>query len=295
MTTRSVGLLLQLARLLPRRVIKMVARQQWRSTWAKRWYNRLADRFRGKDAVIHRGVGAGLHFNTGPSHAGYVLGTSEPLMQAAFSHLIKPGMAVYDLGAHVGFFTVIASRLVGPEGDVISCEPLPDNVEMIEYNVRLNQFTNVRTFTTAIGDRDGEARFHVSAVPSWGRLEGTGQLDQKVDVISVPIARLDTIVRERSLPPPDVIKIDVEGAEADVLQGARGTATVHRPVLLIELHGTNDAVTELLQELSYRTCVLGADSVVTEAHWNAQIAAIPGERDALTPALEELARLNVER
>ena len=142
----------------------------------------------------------------------------------------------------------------------------------------LNGFTNIDIIETALGSVDGEASFWTSAEPTWGKLVGIGKIpDKMTGAIKVPIRRLDRIVAEAGLPQPDVIKIDVEEAEVEVLEGAAETLRVHRPRLMIELHGNNAAVSELLSKLEYKTAVIGEDLPVTRAHWNASIVAIPVE------------------
>ena len=120
--------------------------------------------------------------------------------------------------------------------------------------------------------------FWTSAEPTWGKLVGIGKIpDKMTGEIKVPIRRLDRIVAEVGLPSPDAIKIDVEEAEVEVLEGATETLRAHRPRLMIELHGNNAGVAELLSKLGYKTVVIGGNLPVTQAHWNASIVAIPVE------------------
>jgi FkbM family methyltransferase len=174
-------------------------------------------------------------------------------------------MNVYDVGANVGFTAVLAARLVTAEGAVVCFEPLPDNVRQIKYNASLNRFAHVRVQQVALGKEDGEAEFVLSSSPTWGRLATSGFTPEKVGTTRVPVRRLDTLVAEEGLPAPDFIKVDVEGAEADVLAGAAHLLDSARPVLLIETHGTNRAVVDALAGHDYQIHVLGSPVALLDA------------------------------
>jgi FkbM family methyltransferase len=197
-------------------------------------------------------------------------------------------MAVYDVGANVGFTSVLAARLVGAEGVVVCFEPLPANARQIEHNARLNHFAHIRVCFVALGKEDGEAEFVLSASPTWGRLATAGFTPEKVGTIRVPIRRLDTFVAEAALPAPDFIKVDVEGAEADVLAGAAQTLATARPVLMIETHGTNQAVADALATHDYQLHVLGRKVALRDAPREVQVLCLPAERTDLLGVAEAL-------
>jgi FkbM family methyltransferase len=236
-----------------------------------------------------------LKFNAGQTNAGFLLGTSEPGLQRAMEHLIEDRMTVYDVGANVGFLTVIAARLVGPSGRVFSFEPLPSNADKITHNLKLNGFEQVSVRQVALGAQNGEAAFLVSAEPTWGKLASLGvEVSQQIDEITVPVHRLDTIMREEDLPAPDLIKIDVEGAEVDVLSGAGELLRGARPLLMIELHGTNQGVSAALRSLNYHSVVLGSPLPIVDAPWDAYVIASPMEKTQLVSAVNALAKSSIE-
>lgn len=152
-------LITRVAGKVPHRWLMSVAQLQYRYPWVKPVFELMANRVRNQDGEIQQGVGRGLRFNTGKSIAGYLLGTAEPDMQAALKILIQPGMTVYDLGANVGFISIIAAHLVGPQGHVISFEPLPANARQIRYNASLNNFSHVMVREEAISDEEGKLFF----------------------------------------------------------------------------------------------------------------------------------------
>ena len=183
-----------------------------------------------QDQIIARGFAKGLKINIGFSHVGYVLGTTEPDVQAALDLLLRPGMTVYDIGANVGFHALSAARRIGPEAKVICFEALPENAKQIGYNAASNNFTNIQVITTALGSAEGEAAFWTSKQPTWGKLASVGtKPDKFAKEVKVKIRRLDSVVDEMKLPPPVLIKMDVEGAEMDVLEGARQYARALPP------------------------------------------------------------------
>jgi FkbM family methyltransferase len=237
-----------------------------------------ADRIRNRDGEIQHGAGRGLKFNPGRANAGYLLGTSEPQVQGAFAELIRPEMTVYDIGANVGFFSVIAARLVGPAGHVVSFEPLANNADRITHNARLNNFAHVDVRLEALGNENGSVGFFSSDVPTLGRLAKLGAPDESCAEVFVTVRRLDELVEQAGLPLPDLVKMDVEGGEVDVLLGARETLAISRPILLVELHGTNESVASVLEEQGYLIHVLGSLAAIRDAAWNSHIVAVPRER-----------------
>ncbi len=263
---------------MPKSWIDFGTRLRWKSPLADRLIRRVARTFRNRDNVIGRGFGQGLRFNTGDSHVGYVFGTTETDVQVALKSLVQPGMIIYDIGANVGFHAVCIARAVGKEGKVFCFEALPDNARKLEHNVALNGFTNIEVIVTALGNSDGEASFWLSEEPTWGKLVSVGtEPGRQSGQVNVKIRRLDGLIEEYNLPPPQLIKIDVEGAEIDVFEGARQTLKRYRPILVIEAHGTNSAIEKFLIEAGYRVGVIGNHQSVADSYWNAHLFAVPAE------------------
>ncbi len=143
----------------------------------------------------------------GGDTAGYVLGLSEPLVQRTLAAHLRPGDVYFDVGTHAGFFALLGSRLVGERGQVHCFEPVSANVDMLNRNLALNRLTNTRVHKLALGERDARATMSVVA-------NITASLGGEADGEPVRVARLDSLC---DLPVPHLIKIDVEGAEAQVL------------------------------------------------------------------------------
>jgi len=184
------------------------------------------------DAAVLRVVQGplrGKRWIAGSFNHGCWLGSYELAKQRKVIELVRAGMVCWDVGAHVGFYTLLFAELVGPQGKVFAFEPLPRNVDLLRRHVEMNGYRNVRTLPCALADFDGEASFDPGPNPSMGRIAPSGPL-------RVPCARADTLVARGEVEAPDVIKIDVEGAEAAVLRGARRAMERH-PAILLATHG----------------------------------------------------------
>ncbi len=167
-------------------------------------------------------VGAGPH--------GYWLGTYERDKQQWLQRVLRPGDCFFDIGANVGYYSLLASRLVGHAGRVIAFEPLPRNLTFLKRHLRMNGVRNTKLWEVAVSDVDGTMNFAEGANPSIGKLAENGSLQ-------VRTVALDSLWREGLLPTPRVIKIDVEGAEAAVLRGAAQLLSDARPVIQLAGHG----------------------------------------------------------
>lgn len=277
-----------MAGLVPPSLVRSVARAGARYPWLKRRFNWYRDILRHQDGFIQHGAAKGLRFNAGSSNVGFLLGSAEPESQNALTLLVRPNAIVYDIGANVGFLTLIAARLAGSSGRIFAFEPLKENFGLLEHNLRINEFTNVAARNIALAAHDGTEDFVMSANATFGGLSTAAvKVEDEVGRIKVEVRRLDSLVEQESLPLPNVIKIDVEGAEEQVLEGALQTIARSRPVLLIELHGTNAAISEKLAAMKYFPAVVSGDQSITQAHWNAQVAAFP----APCPEMGLIARL----
>jgi FkbM family methyltransferase len=151
-------------------------------------------------------------------------GTYEPEYRRLFERELRPGATVVDAGAHIGTYTLLACRAVGPAGRVVAIEPDPYNVRALEANVRRESCANVRIVRKALADAPGTARFQQSLgtiSSSFEAREGRGPFRElELDVTSVD-AELDGTDIDAL-----VVKLDVEGAEPRALAGM--TETVAR-------------------------------------------------------------------
>jgi FkbM family methyltransferase len=241
-------------------------------------FRRLARRFmqpmQAADTIISQGVGEGLRFRSAGGFPGRAIGMIEPEVQEALRDLIRPRDTFYDVGANIGFFTLLGARLVGPDGRVVAIEPQPEALAGLRHNVRINRFGNVTVVEAAIADSPGESEFHISheGILEWGAL---GPGDDNVPTIRVRVTSLDHLVLEERLTPPSVLKLDIEGAEVRALRGMEETMRRHRPRIVCEIHTTLDDVVTLLEQHGYAVDVLAGNGKTGEEYYG-QVVATPG-------------------
>jgi FkbM family methyltransferase len=176
---------------------------------------------------------------------------------------LRPGDVAVDVGAHIGFFTMQMAAAVGPSGSVYAFEPFPPNADLLERSLAENRFADRVVFArSAVGARGGRATLTfpqetLNAGGAYLLRDGAAPLGGNL-TSDVPVVSLDDVVTRR---PVRFIKIDVEGAEPQVLRGARRLLREDRPTILSELHPTQldrasgmtvDAFLRAITECGYR-------------------------------------------
>lgn len=154
-----------------------------------------------------------------------------------FQQWLKPGMAVLDVGANFGYFTLLAAQAVGPSGMVLAFEPEPANFALLEQNIALNGHAHVRAFALALSDREGSVALFKDPANLGNPSFSEHNVPASGDEVEVPTTRLDALLaREAGMPARfDFLKMDVQGAKALVLAGAKALLARDRPWLLIEV------------------------------------------------------------
>jgi FkbM family methyltransferase len=185
--------------------------------------------------VVEDGVGAGLRLKL-PQNLEYVTGASELPVQREIARRLAPGSVFYDIGANVGFFSIIAGRLVGQKGLVCAFEPYPPNAAMARENAALNGLANFRLFEVAAGTNSRKDDLLVTHWDGGAALSTSAARPPTItQTTTVQVVALDDFIEAERLPLPDFVKIDVEGVEMEVLQGMSRTLTRCGPVLLYEV------------------------------------------------------------
>lgn len=168
----------------------------------------------------------------------YIFGEYEPFETALLSRLLKPGFTFVDIGANTGYYTLIAALGVGEHGKVIAFEPSPLNVATLQGNVRLNNLGNVVVEDNALSSGDDDVMLYFSSINAGDHRIYDGHDDEFYNAgrvrsrIRVRAVTLDRYLTGQSLS-ADVIKMDVQGAEFDVLKGMIATLSSNENVILM--------------------------------------------------------------
>ncbi|MBD0320995.1 MAG: FkbM family methyltransferase [Gemmatimonadetes bacterium] len=177
---------------------------------------------------IQGGPNAGLRWSLASSGRGYRRGSFEKSRVDTFTALLASGDVVWDIGAHKGYLSLAAARIVGARGSVVAFEPSSENRALLERHLEWNSARNVRVVPVAVSGSDGEARFGGKGSTITFRI-GVG--DETVATRTVR-----TLIERDALPAPTVLKIDAEGAEVDILRGA-GDHLRAIGLVFISVHG----------------------------------------------------------
>jgi FkbM family methyltransferase len=183
---------------------------------------------------------------------------------ALVARLLDPGEVFWDVGANIGYFSLVAAAAVGDTGEVLAFEPGAASLERLTENVSLNPYKTIRIFNLAVADAAGEATLY----------RADGIADSSASLFSAAAASasgevcrtvaLDGMLQQEGLRSPDFLKLDVEGAELAALQGAAGILTASCPLLLVEMEEKNlvaagaskAAIQSFLQGFGYRAAFL---------------------------------------
>jgi len=225
-----------------------------------------------------RGPARGLRFRLdlrGRVESGYWLGYYDLDLLRAITRICRPGWTVWDCGVYLGYYTAFFARLVGPTGKVVAIEPDPNNLRRAQANVRLNRLHNVTFAPVAIGGPRGEVEFIVSANTNShlpGMYIGASAVEyrpqeQAETLIKVRCISLDEAYTTEGLAAPNLVKLDIEGAEAESLQHVAALAEECRPLIVLELHNPecDAAAWQFAQRYKYSLRSLNTGQLINRA------------------------------
>ena len=223
------------------------------------------------------------------SEKDYWLGTYESDLGAAVRKLIQSGDVVYDVGANVGYVSLLSARLSGESGKIFAFEPLPANVNRLRKNVLINALESRIIVThAAVIDTVQPITFLTHPSGAMGKALGSAGRDEQYNGrITVPGLALDAFVYNENHPAPDVIKMDVEGGEGAALAGMQRLLAEKRPILLVEIHGEKAAhqVWNHLRQHNYSVHQMRHGypkvTLVSSLNWKAYIIAVPDQKTSL--------------
>ena len=205
----------------------------------------------------------------------YFFGTYELEITRWLTKVCHKGWTIWDCGTYLGFYTCLFARLVGEKGQVVVFEPDPRNMERTKEHARLNKFNNVQFMQCAVGGPSGEIDFilsnntnsHIPGAYVGATREDYSKIERVDGLIRVPCLSLDEVYSDKKIPPPDLIKIDIDGAEKEALQYTGRLFREVRPLLMLELHNPecDRAAWEFAQKWNYSLKSLDNGRTLTKA------------------------------
>jgi FkbM family methyltransferase len=194
------------------------------------------------------------------SRSTYLAGYFEPEDTIAFIKLIKEGDIFLDIGAHIGYYSILAARLVGNTGAVYSFEPTPSTFKVLKSNT--DQFKNASAYSYALFSKQGELEFNDYGVQYMSlnsyKKARIKNMELEAEMITVPTITLDDFIKEYKIK-PDLIKIDAESAELEILMGASKSLKSLNPIFFIEVGdfeniniGGSKKIIEVFQKEGYQ-------------------------------------------
>lgn len=203
-------------------------------------------------------------------------GTQEIEQSRCLVKLLQRDQVFFDVGANVGFYSLLGSKAVGAKGRVVAFEPAPRNLAFLHRHLRLNKASNVTILPLACADVLSTQPFNLGENNALGHLDENAESNTGTSLQFSPLlvatVSLDDVVEKLRLK-PDVIKIDVEGAELRVLEGATGILKCIRPSLLLSVHSDRlrEACLAYLRKFDY--CLEPLNSSAVESA--TEVLAIP--------------------
>ncbi len=202
------------------------------------------------------------------------LAVLNPEFEAFMSAWFRPkkGDVFVDIGSHVGKYAVSAAKTVGERGLVVAVEPHPETFRALQDNAKLNQLQNLHAFNLGAWNRSGNLKFYFGGSASEFSANKTC-FDTSIDV---QIKRMDELlVQDLKLKHVDWVKIDVEKAEIEVLEGLRGSLFKFKPKIFIEVWSENvEKVKDFLKRLGYNLIAV-SNTLGSASEWCIYFVCIP--------------------
>lgn len=239
-----------------KQVLRSIGRLVYGKILPRRAYRVLRGQLRGAKFVLGtlegEGGGGSVYFDL-----------VEPEQTSRFAETLAEGDVFFDVGANVGYYTVLGARLVGKSGFIVAFEPVARNLAHLYKHVEINELENVSIIPSACSDEISLAAFSTGPNNAMGYLTGGDNSDNEAtekNLMLVPTVTLDAAAEKLGVT-PNVLKIDVEGAELSVLRGAQNRVLPAKPKIFLSLHTEalkNDCL-EYLKKFGYEFEPLGGD------------------------------------
>ncbi|MDP3698702.1 MAG: FkbM family methyltransferase [Nanoarchaeota archaeon] len=171
-----------------------------------------------------------IYLDTRDSLALSTIGSSEPFIRDLFKKEVKPGEVVVDIGANIGYHTLLLAKLVGDKGKVYAFEPHPENFALLKKNVEVNGYKNVIVEQKAVSDKNGKVKLYLAGDNRTTRHSMIKYEKTKAEYVEVDTVALDDYFKDQSV---HFIKIDIEGAEHYAVVGMRKLLKKNKNIKMI--------------------------------------------------------------
>jgi FkbM family methyltransferase len=251
-----------------------------------------------------------VHLGNDLSRQIFVGGCIDPNEFTFLHKVLEPGMTFLDAGANEGVYTVFAAECVGNTGAVWAFEPSQREFKRLQQNLKLNRLKNVHPFPLALAEHEGKAELAVAEAEHSGHNTLGKFAYDSVGVLRkepVPVHALDQVVQETAITRIDVMKLDVEGAEHRLLEGAQRALQRFRPIILFEasdaaLRHQGSSREALCAALSAQACNLyvfdsstGLPAPATSGQFSDNMIAVPVEKPLPRSVFEVIPRSRQKR
>lgn len=211
-----------------------------------------------KDVKIQNGPLKGYKWNLASLNNYFFIGTHEEDQIDYLLDNLEAKDTFYDIGANAGYFSIAAATKIKDDNKIFAFEPLPRFVEIINHHKKVNNMNNIKVFPLALSNKEGEIEFSDAPRTSGNTYIQDSDIFKNTDnIIKVKMIPLDTVFEQtKGITPPKIMKIDCEGAEYDVLQGAEKVIEKYKPIILLSTHdrhlpGVKDDCLNFLSKLGY--------------------------------------------
>ncbi|MDD3773733.1 MAG: FkbM family methyltransferase [Patescibacteria group bacterium] len=196
---------------------------------------------------IKKGPGKGIKWTLLP-YSMYWRGETEKEMDKIIDNLnLKTNAIIWDLGAHFGYYSLIFARLA-TQGKVYAFEPDPEAFKRLLYHLKINRTKNVQALRLAVGEKNKSVFL--------GQKKGAGEPTNKIAAqgLSMKMAKLDSLVQQKKIKKPDLIKIDIEGYGGEAVLGSLKTIRKQKPILIFSFHNDQEIkkTRKILEPLGYK-------------------------------------------